>query len=172
VTFSDIRIEKGRAGKANNFVILSHWKSQCVTGCHSLFQGFDSPRLHQSSFATKRRTKTATAKPMWGEAGLPAFILHDCELRLGKPGKSKAMKGFHYVYILSSDVDASRHYTGLTEDLAARLKAHNSGQVPHTAKYRPWKTETVIAFRSRKKAADFEKYLKSHSGRAFASKHF
>jgi len=82
------------------------------------------------------------------------------------------MKGFHYVYILSSDVDPSRHYTGLTEDLAARLKVHNSGQVPHTAKYRPWKTETAIAFRSRKKAAAFEKYLKSHSGRAFASKHF
>jgi putative endonuclease len=52
------------------------------------------------------------------------------------------------------------------------LKAHNSGQVPHTAKYRPWKIEAAIAFQSRKKAAAFEKYLKSHSGRAFASNHF
>jgi hypothetical protein len=30
--------------------------------------------------------------------------------------------------------------------------------------------ETAIAFRSQKKAAAFEKYLKRHSGRAFASK--
>jgi predicted GIY-YIG superfamily endonuclease len=77
-----------------------------------------------------------------------------------------------YVYILSSDVDAARHYTGLTDNLEARLKAHNSGQVPHTSKHRPWKIDTAIAFRSRKKAATFEKYLKTHSGRAFASKHF
>jgi predicted GIY-YIG superfamily endonuclease len=79
---------------------------------------------------------------------------------------------FHYVYILVSESDESRHYTGLTEDLETRLKAHNAGQVPHTAKYRPWRIETAIAFRSREKAAAFEKYLKSHSGRAFASKHF
>lgn len=79
---------------------------------------------------------------------------------------------FHYVYILVSESDESRHYTGLTEDLETRLKAHNVGQVPHTAKYRPWRIETAIAFRSREKAAAFEKYLKSHSGRAFASKHF
>ena len=82
------------------------------------------------------------------------------------------MEGFQYVYILSSEAEPSRHYTGLTEDLEARLKAHNSGQVPHTAKYRPWKIETAIAFRSFKKATTFEKYLKSHSGRAFASRHF
>jgi predicted GIY-YIG superfamily endonuclease len=82
------------------------------------------------------------------------------------------VEGFHYVYILSSQAEPSRHYTGLTEDLESRLKAHNSGQVPHTAKYRPWEIETAIAFQSRKKAAAFEKYLKTHSGRAFASKHF
>jgi len=89
-----------------------------------------------------------------------------------KPKKLAEMKGFHYVYILSSEVDATRHYTGLTDDLDARLKSHNSWQVPHTVKYRPWKIDTAIAFRSRKKATAFEKYLKSHSGRAFASKHF
>jgi len=77
---------------------------------------------------------------------------------------------FHYVYILFSISNETRHYTGLTENLENRLKAHNSGQVPHTAKYRPWQIETAIAFRSREKAAAFEKYLKSHSGRAFAKK--
>jgi predicted GIY-YIG superfamily endonuclease len=79
---------------------------------------------------------------------------------------------FHYVYILVSESDNNRHYTGLTQDLATRLQTHNSGQVSHTSEHRPWKIETAIAFRSRKKAAEFEKYLKSHSGRAFAAKHF
>jgi putative endonuclease len=79
---------------------------------------------------------------------------------------------FHYVYILVSEADGAQHYTGLTQDLEARLLAHNAGQVLHTAKYRPWRIETAIAFRSREKAASFERYLKSHSGRAFATKHF
>jgi putative endonuclease len=56
--------------------------------------------------------------------------------------------------------------------LSARLKAHNSGQNHHTAKLRPWEIETAIAFRSKEKALSFEKYLKSHSGRAFSKKHF
>lgn len=82
------------------------------------------------------------------------------------------MKDFTYVYILISEADVTRGYTGLTEDLDARLKSHNQGNNPYTSKYRPWKIETAIAFRSREKAAAFEKDLKSHSGRAFASKHF
>jgi len=82
------------------------------------------------------------------------------------------MIGFHYVYILNSQGEPSRHYTGLTDDREERLKAHNSGQVPHTSKRRPWKIETAIAFRSHKKAVAFEKYLKTHSGGAFASRHF
>lgn len=82
------------------------------------------------------------------------------------------MSDFHYVYILVSEQDPSRHYTGLTDDLEARLKAHNSGHSEHTAKFIPWRIETAIAFRTREKAAAFEKYLKSHSGRAFAAKHF
>ena len=82
------------------------------------------------------------------------------------------MKGFTYVYILLSESDVTHRYTGLTEDLEARLKSHNQGNNPHTSKYRPWKIETAIAFSSREKASAFEKYLKSHSVRAFASKHF
>jgi putative endonuclease len=81
------------------------------------------------------------------------------------------MENFYYVYILTSEVDPSRHYTGFTEDLDKRLKAHNARQVPHTAKYKPWYFETIVAFRSREKAIEFEKYLKSHSGRSFSSKH-
>ena len=82
------------------------------------------------------------------------------------------MKDFTYVYVLISEAGTTHQYAGLTEDLEARLKSHNQGNNPHTAKHRPWKIETAIAFRSREKAATFKKYLKSHSGRAFASKHF
>jgi putative endonuclease len=82
----------------------------------------------------------------------------------------KELKDFSYVYILLSDKDATRRYIGLTDDLKARLKSHNQGNNPHTSRYRPWQIETAIAFRSREKAAAFEKYLKSHSGRAFAKK--
>ena len=78
---------------------------------------------------------------------------------------------FHYVYILSSVADPDRHYVGMTTDLDARLSTHNAGKCVHTAKYRPWQIDTVIAFRTGDKAVAFEKYLKSHSGRAFAKKH-
>jgi putative endonuclease len=79
---------------------------------------------------------------------------------------------FHYVYILVSEHDPGRHYAGITRDLSSRLKAHNAGYVPHTAKFRPWRIETATAFRSRRKAQAFERYLKTASGRAFARKHF
>ena len=66
---------------------------------------------------------------------------------------------FHYVYILVSESDPSRHYTGCTTDLPARLEIHNEGGVPHTSKYRPWRIETAIRFRSQEKARAFESYL-------------
>ncbi len=77
---------------------------------------------------------------------------------------------FFYVYILQNEQDKSRFYTGLAEDLRARLARHNAGEVPHTAKFRPWRIKTAIAFTDELRAARFEKYLKSASGRAFAKK--
>jgi predicted GIY-YIG superfamily endonuclease len=44
-----------------------------------------------------------------------------------------------YVYILQSIADREHFYTGITDDLRARLSKHNSGEVAHTAKYRPWR---------------------------------
>ena len=79
---------------------------------------------------------------------------------------------FWYVYTLKSLADPDRHYTGFTEDLAQRLGQHNAGKCAHTPKHMPWRIETAVAFRCRAKALRFEKYLKSASGRAFASKHF
>lgn len=75
-----------------------------------------------------------------------------------------------YVYILQSE-DGEHFYTGLTDDLRQRLEKHNAGEVPHTSKFRPWLLNTYVAFSQASRAVAFEKYLKSGSGRAFASKH-
>ena len=75
-----------------------------------------------------------------------------------------------YVYILECIAEPERHYTGLTDVLKARLKAHNSGRVYHTAKFKPWRLKTYLGFSDEKQAIDFEHYLKTHAGRAFAKK--
>lgn len=73
-------------------------------------------------------------------------------------------------YILQSTLNPERFYTGITDNMEARLEAHNSGQVPHTSKYKPWRVKTYITFADEVQAFAFEKYLKSGSGRAFAKK--
>jgi putative endonuclease len=80
------------------------------------------------------------------------------------------VNGFSYVYILESQSLAGGYYVGLTHDLTVRIAKHNAGEVPHTAKHRPWRIKTAIAYRDRAQAAAFERYLKSPSGRAFAKK--
>jgi len=75
-----------------------------------------------------------------------------------------------YVYLLESIARPDQSYTGLTDDLQARLQVHNSGGSPHTSKFKPWRLVTYIAFSDAQKAVGFEQYLKSHSGRAFANK--
>jgi len=74
------------------------------------------------------------------------------------------------VYILQCIAEPDRFYTGFSDDLRGRLEDHNSGKVPHTSKFKPWRLNTYVAFSDRKRAIAFEKYLKSHSGRAFATK--
>jgi predicted GIY-YIG superfamily endonuclease len=75
-----------------------------------------------------------------------------------------------YVYILES-LDFEHFYVGLADDLRARLAKHNAGEVPHTSKYRPWRIRTYIAFSDEQQAVEFERYLKSGSGRAFSKQH-
>jgi predicted GIY-YIG superfamily endonuclease len=75
-----------------------------------------------------------------------------------------------YVYILES-LDSEHFYVGLTDDLRARLAKHNAGEVPHTSKHKPWRLRTYIGFSDGQQAIEFEKYLKSGSGRAFSKKH-
>jgi predicted GIY-YIG superfamily endonuclease len=77
-----------------------------------------------------------------------------------------------YVYLLRSKSDPERYYTGITKDINNRLMSHNNGQVTHTSKYRPWELIVSEWFKERGKAQNFEKYLKSGSGRAFSKRHF
>jgi putative endonuclease len=68
---------------------------------------------------------------------------------------------FYYVYILQSVNNPEHFYTGFTENLKQRLSEHNEGKSQHTEKFKPWKIKTAIAFIDKKRALDFEKYLKT-----------
>jgi len=65
-----------------------------------------------------------------------------------------------------------RKYIGCTNNIKKRLINHNSGTTPHTRKYKPWELIVCICFKYKDKAIEFEKYLKSGSGRAFSLKRF
>ena len=77
-----------------------------------------------------------------------------------------------YVYLLQSTSYPDHRYVGLTTDLKNRLAEHNAGKSAPTASYRPWETMVAIRFEDEAHAAQFEQYLKSGSGRAFANRHF
>ena len=77
-----------------------------------------------------------------------------------------------FVYIMRTVSQPRRPYIGLTHDVPARLANHNAGRCPHTARYRPWQLHVTIELPDEQRALDFERYLKSGSGRAFAKRHF
>jgi putative endonuclease len=75
-----------------------------------------------------------------------------------------------YVYIIRSKIFPEQEYVGATADLKRRLSEHNARKSSHTAKFKPWELIWYCAFRDKYRAFEFEKYLKSHSGRAFTKK--
>jgi len=77
-----------------------------------------------------------------------------------------------YVYLIRSVRKPKQTYIGITGNVKRRLQDHNSGDSPHTSKYRPWKLVAAIAFADEDRALAFEHYLKTGSGRAFAKRHF
>ena len=74
-----------------------------------------------------------------------------------------------YVYILRC-ADKT-FYTGHTSNLDDRIRRHNKGENTFTKPRRPVVLVTYIAFSDKYKAINFEKYLKSGSGKAFTQKH-
>ncbi len=85
----------------------------------------------------------------------------------GRPSADKVR--FYYVYILLCK--DGKPYIGCTDDLKNRLKRHQKGQVPATKDRLPVKLVCYFAFYNKYTAFNFEKYLKSGSGRAFMKKH-
>jgi len=76
----------------------------------------------------------------------------------------------HYIYIL--ECKNNRPYIGCTDNLKNRLEKHEKGYVPATKNIRPIKLNCYFAISDKYKAFEFEKYLKSGSGRAFIKRHF
>ena len=76
----------------------------------------------------------------------------------------------YYVYIITSAIYPNKFYVGSTAEVQARLKKHNAGGSIYTKDYIPWELVFTGEFKDKPKALVFEKYLKSHSGRAFMLK--
>jgi len=74
----------------------------------------------------------------------------------------------YYAYILQ--LRDNTYYHGFSSNLKERVGKHIAGEVPQTKNLRPLKLVFYAAFQSKKKALDFEDYLKTHSGFAFRSK--
>jgi predicted GIY-YIG superfamily endonuclease len=62
------------------------------------------------------------------------------------------------------------YYVGCTGDLQDRMNRHKGGQVKYTSTRLPFEIAHQSVFTDKYKAFEYEKYLKSGSGRAFAKK--
>ena len=91
---------------------------------------------------------------------------------MAQPSMKRYIHTMHYIYIIQSVKFPKKLYTGFSEDVENRIKYHNSGKSPHTSKFKPWKLVYYCAFEDKKKALDFEAYLKTASGIAFRNKRF
>ena len=72
----------------------------------------------------------------------------------------------HYVYVLRSTTDG-QFYVGLTDNLPARLQAHNAGRVSSTSRRVPFELLYWEGCLNRSDAAQREKYLKTAWGKRY-----
>lgn len=70
----------------------------------------------------------------------------------------------YFIYFLRSESDPDKTYIGYTTNLVKRLKEHNSAEVGHTVKFRPWKVDTFFMAETLSAAIAAEKYFKNSSG--------
>jgi len=75
-----------------------------------------------------------------------------------------------HVYIL--ECCDGTYYTGCTSNIQDRLKRHAKGENKYTSTRLPVKLIVYTTFYNKYAAYEFEKYLKSGSGRAFTKRHF
>ena len=76
----------------------------------------------------------------------------------------------YFVYILKCN--DGKPYVGCTNNLEERLERHKRGYVPATENKLPIELVSYTFFKNKYSAYDFEKYLKSGSGRAFLKRRF
>jgi predicted GIY-YIG superfamily endonuclease len=79
------------------------------------------------------------------------------------------MNKMFFVYILYSKT-INQTYVGFTTNLDKRLKNHKENPTRTTSRAADYKLIWYASFSSRELAELFEKYLKTHSGRAFMNK--
>ncbi len=170
--------------------LSANFKTPILTGW-CFFWGMKNPRVRAEANGRDRLRKFgATTKGSGNPPSPPVFVACDEDWRgevstsarksrrsrpkttaLATPprrAKEKQHLMRYCVYILESRSFPDRFYTGFTQDLRKRLEYHNAGTVPATKPYIPWTIKTYISFSDEQSARDFERYLKTHSGRAFA----
>jgi len=74
----------------------------------------------------------------------------------------------HHVYILK--LSNNQYYTGETHNLKKRITNHFQGNTKTTSRVKPKELVFYATFKTKEKALQFEKYLKSSSGFAFRNK--
>jgi putative endonuclease len=74
----------------------------------------------------------------------------------------------YYVYNLKC---RDGFYVGCTDNLKDRIARHEKGYINVTKNRLPIKLDFYVALNDKYTAFNFEKYLKSGSGRAFVKKH-
>ena len=123
----------------------------------------------RSRVTTVPEARATARRAPRNQSDLP-FLIKLIYLRfLSLLGRLESIK-FFYVYILQSRKLSQRFYSGFTENLNKRLAHHNDGCCEFTRPFRPWKIKTAVAFSDRNQALEFERYLKTGAGRAFARK--
>jgi len=72
------------------------------------------------------------------------------------------------IYILKCSNNT--YYTGFTSNIKNRLRAHSNKEVHYTKDKLPVELAHLSQFIDKQKANDFERYLKTGSGKAFRNK--
>ncbi len=76
----------------------------------------------------------------------------------------------YFCYVLYSK-SIGITYTGFTSDINKRLLSHKKTPTRTTSRATDWELVWCGAFSTKELAENFERYLKSGSGRAFMGKH-
>lgn len=77
-----------------------------------------------------------------------------------------------YVYLIESTSHSKKRYVGITNNLKKRIEEHNRGKSQYTNQFIPWRLVVAMKFTNDRRAQEFERYLKSGSGHAFAKRDF